>query len=179
MSAGLPETLDAWRMLAARRSFEGSVPLKSMPRLCEALEEPDGDCSYALAFDRGSLGVPHVEVRARAQLPLVCQRTLRRFLLPVEIVQRLALVEGEDHEAELPEGYEALVVGADGTIHPLDLIEDEFILALPVVPVDPSSEPVEASWPATPQGGAEATTTQDNPFAVLADFRRSKQRDLS
>jgi uncharacterized protein len=176
MSAGLPETLDAWRMLAAHRSFEGSVPLKSMPRLCGALEQPDGECRFVLEFDRGTLDVPYVEIRAQAELPLLCQRSLRRFVRPVSVVQRLALLKDEGQEDALPEGYEALVLGAEGTVHPLELIEDELILALPVVPVDPDSDPVELDWPATPPGGegSEHEATRDNPFAVLADIRKNK-----
>lgn len=181
MSAGLPETLDAWRALAAKRSFDGVVPLLAMPRLCAALERPDGECRYALAFDRGELGVAHVEIRASAQLPVLCQRSLQRFLLPVEVVQKLALVDSEGAEAELPEGYEALLVGADGMVHPLDLVEDELILALPVVPVDPASDPVDMSWPVASAelDEADSIETANNPFAVLADFKSDKRRDRS
>ena len=175
MSAGLPETLDAWRMLAARRSFEGSVPLLSMPRLCGALEQPEGVCRFTLEFDRGTLDVPYVEIRAQAELPLVCQRSLQRFLLPVSVVQRLALVANEGQEDALPEGYEALVLEGEGIIHPLELIEDELILALPVVPVDPASEPVERTWPAKPQesDAPEGVEASVNPFAVLANLKKN------
>ena len=180
MSAGLPETLDAWRMLAAQRSFEGVIPLASMPRLCEALEQPDGECSYALEFERGVLDVPYVEVRAQAKLPLVCQRSLKRFLLPVSVVQRLALVRRDGLEAELPEGYEAVLPDADGTIRPLDLIEDELILALPVVPMDPSGDPVDLTWSpaiASLDGVKFEEEPHGSPFAVLADLKRHIQRD--
>lgn len=179
MSAGLPETLDAWRALAAKRSFAGSTGLRSMPRLCASLEQPDGECRYTLEFDRGESGVPYVEIRAQAQLPLLCQRSLRRFLLPVEVTQKLALVEDEDEQATLPEGYEALAVGAQGAIRPLDLVEDELILALPVVPVDPSTEPVAMSWPVSAQDAGDEGQERNNPFAVLADYKSDKRRERS
>jgi uncharacterized protein len=172
MSAGLPETLDAWRMLAAQRSFTGVLPLSSMPRLCEALEQPDGECSFALEFDRGVLDVPYVEVRAQAELPLICQRSLKRFLLPVRIVQRLALVKRDGQEDELPEGYEAVQPDADGTIRPIELIEDELILALPVVPMDPRSDPVELTWPREAEKIEEEP--RKNPFAVLANLKQKE-----
>jgi uncharacterized protein len=172
MSAGLPETLDAWRMLAAQRSFTGVLPLSSMPRLCEALEQPDGECRFALEFDRGVLDVPYVEVRAQAELPLICQRTLKRFLLPVSIVQRLALVKRDGEEAELPEGYETVQPDADGTIRPVELIEDELILALPVVPMDPRSDPVEVTWPREVEKNEEEP--RKNPFAVLANLKHKQ-----
>lgn len=164
-------------MLAARRSFEGSVPLASMPRLCGALEQPEGDCRYVLSFDRGALDVPRIEVKAQALLPLLCQRSLQRFLLPVAVEQSLAMVADDDQEAALPEGYEAIVVGADGAVHPLDLIEDELILALPVVAIDPASTPLEIAL--AEGGGKQVEARQDNPFAVLAGFHSNKQREPS
>ena len=172
MSAGLPESVDAWRMLAAHRCFEGLVPLTAMPRLCEALEQPEGECRFELAFDRGMLDVPYIGIRVTAQLPLVCQRSLRRFLLPVTIDQKLAMLKSESQEDALPEGYESIVVAADGIVHPLELIEDELILALPVVAVDPDSDEVALSWP--PQDDVHEDDTPRNPFAVLAGIRNDK-----
>src|SRR3546814_943054 len=139
MSTDVPEILDAWRMVAARRGFTGRLPLSSMPRLRDALLDDGGEATFALQFDRDSLQVPYVELRIEAALPLQCQRTLQRFEFPVEIVQRLGLIaaggDEEVEEAALPEGYEALQLPADGMLRPAELVEDELILAIPVVPV--------------------------------------------
>ena len=88
MSAEVPEILDAWRMVAARRGFKGRLPLSSMPRLGEVLLDAEGEVAFALDFDRDALNVAYVELRIDAALPLQCQRTLQRFLLPVQVVQR-------------------------------------------------------------------------------------------
>lgn len=163
----VPEVLDAWRMVAARRSFEGSLPLASLPRLREALCEPDGRVGYEIGFDRDSLGIAYVELRIAAELPLQCQRSLQRFLLPVEVVQRLGLVRDEAEEAALPEGYEPLLVPEDGNLRPAELVEDELILALPVVPLAPGSAPVEQDWSPTEDEAAKAS-----PFAALAGLKK-------
>lgn len=171
MSADLPEVLDAWRMVAARRGFEGTLPLSSMVRLRDALCDDAGVVRYTIGFDRDALRIPYVEVRAQAELPLVCQRTMERFLLPVQVVQRLALLPaGEDAEAAeagLPPGYEPLPLPADGALRPADLIEDELILAVPVVPISPGGEALEREWPAT-----EDEMAQANPFAALAALKQ-------
>ena len=60
---------------------------------------------------------------------------MQRFLLPVHLVQRLGLVRDEDEEQALPPDYEALLVPEDGNLRPLDLVEDELVLAVPVVPL--------------------------------------------
>lgn len=170
MSAEVPEMLDAWRMVAARRGFEGRQPLSSLPRLREALFDDEGEVTFALDFDRDALQVPYVELRIEAALPLQCQRTLQRFLLPVRVVQRLGLLRaGKDSdEAALPPGYEALLVAEDGMLHPLELVEDELILAVPLVPVKPGSETVERDWPV--QADEE---TRANPFSALAALKKN------
>ena len=43
--------------------------------------------------------IRHAELRIDAELPLECQSSLRRFLLPVQLVQRLGLIRDEADEA--------------------------------------------------------------------------------
>lgn len=161
-------------MVAARRGFEGRLPLSSMSRVRDALVDCEGDVAFALEFDRDALRVPYVELRIEAALPLQCQRTMQRFLLPVSIVQRLGLLpagdDGDEAEAALPPGYEALQVAEDGTLRPAELVEDELILAVPVVPVMPGSETVERDWPVP-----EDEETRANPFSALADLKQPKK----
>ena len=167
-SPRMPEVLDAWRMVAARRSFEGRVALSALTRLRDLLHDTDGMVTYALQFDRDPLQVDYVELRVEANLPLLCQRSLERFLLPVRLVQRLGLVRDEAEESALPPDYEALLVPQDGQLHPLDLIQDELVLAVPVVPVNPESPEVQAEWPAQEEELAKAS-----PFAALVGLKKN------
>jgi uncharacterized protein len=172
-SGRVPEVLDAWRMVAARRGFEGSLPLSSLSRLRDALFDDGSDMGqvrYALEFDRDALQVPYVELRIEAALPLECQRTLQRFLQPVELVQRLGLIRDEHEEAGLPEGYEPLLLPADGMLQPAELVEDELILAVPAVPAMPGTDAMERDWPVQEDEQAQAS-----PFAALAGLK--KQND--
>ena len=155
-------------MVSARRGVEGSVPLAALSRLHGLLVDAVGDVRYALDFDRDALQVPYVELRLDAALPLTCQRSLERFVLPVRIEQRLGLIRDEADEAALPPGYEALLVPDDGMLQPLDLVEDELILAVPPVPVAPGSEPVEREWAAP-----AAEQAQANPFAALQALKKN------
>lgn len=167
----VPETLDAWRQVAGRRGVEGRVPLASLTRLGSLLFDTEGEVAFSLDFDQDELGVPYVALKASAELPLLCQRTLERFLLPVEIDQRLGLIRDEADEAALPPGYEALLVDGSGELRPLDVVEDELILAVPVVPVKPGTEAVEQEW----TGGAGTTDERPNPFAALAALKKNAE----
>jgi uncharacterized protein len=168
MSVNTPEMLDAWRMVAARRSFEGRLPLSAMTRLQGLLVDAEGEVRYTIEFDRDALQVPYVELRIDAGLPLVCQRSLQRFVLPVSITQRLGLVRDEAEESALPPGYEALLVPEDGMLRAAELVEDELVLAVPVVAVAPGSDAVEREWPAQEEELAKAS-----PFAALTSLKKN------
>ena len=164
----VPESVDAWRMVAAQREFEGRIPLASMTRLRDSLLEPEGDVRYVLTFGTDALKLPFAELHIDAELPLECQSSLQRFVLPVRLVQRLGLIRDEADESALPEEYEALLVEADGMLKPAELVEDELILALPVVPVAPDAEVVEREFVPSAE-----ETAQANPFAALAGLKKA------
>ncbi|MDQ3229097.1 MAG: YceD family protein [Pseudomonadota bacterium] len=166
MSEKLPEVLDAWRMVTAQRAFEGRLPLALMTRLEDSLFDTEGDVRFAIEFGRDSLRIPYAEVRIDAELPLECQRSLQRFLHPVRIVQRLGLIREEAEEAGLPEGYEPLLMPDDGMLRTAELIEDELILAVPVVAVMPGTDAMERDWAPGKEEQAQA-----NPFAALAALK--------
>jgi len=163
----VPESVDAWRMVAAQREFEGRIPLAAMTRLRDSLLDPEGDVRYTLAFGTDALKLPYAELHIEAELPLECQSSLRRFVLPLRLVQRLGLIRDEADESALPEEYEALLVDADGMLKPAELVEDELILALPVVPVSPEAEAVEREFVPSAE-----ETAQANPFAALAGLKK-------
>jgi len=155
-------------MVAARRRFEGSLPLSALSRLGGSLVDTEGEAKFSLEFGQDDLlRVPYVELHVETALPLVCQRSLQRFLQPVEVTQRLGLIRSEDEEDALPPGYEALLVPEDGILRPADLVEDELVLAVPVVPMAPGSEAVQADWPASTEELDKA-----NPFAALAGLKK-------
>ena len=166
----LPDVLDAWRMVAARRGFEGVLPLASMTRLRDSLVDAEGQVRVSIEFDRDPLQVSFAELRIEADLPLECQRSLQRFLFPVRLVQRLGLIRDEEEEASLPEGYEALLVPEDGMLRPAELVEDELILAVPVIAVAPGTEPMERDWSAS----ADEQAT-NSPFSALAALKPDKR----
>jgi uncharacterized protein len=168
MSVTLPAVIDAWRMVSARRQFEGSLPLSAFKRLRDSLVDAEGECRYALEFGRDAGNQPFVEVRVDAELPLQCQRTLERYLHRVRLVQQLGLITSEAQEDALPEQMEPLLVPESGEMHPADMIEDELILALPVVPINPDSTLPEAYR-------FEEAEDKQNPFGVLSALKDKQQ----
>lgn len=158
-------------MVTARRSFQGTLPLAGLDRLGEVLASREGHVEYTLDFGRDELGTAYLAVHAEAPLTLICQRTLEPFVLPVTVDTRLGLIGDDSEEAALPPGCEPLLVG-DERVNPAAVIEDELLLAVPLVPVSPQSE-----WP---DAGRESVAPEappeqpiDNPFAVLRELKNS------
>lgn len=156
-------------MVSARRSFNGHLPVALLPRLADALAAPDGTIAYDIEFDRDELGVAYLAVRAQTELTLICQRSLEPFAMPVSIDTRLGLITREEDEAGLPAGYEPLLLEA-AEIRPAEVIEDELLLALPLIPVKPGLEESDLSWSTDPEQTAEPQ--RPNPFAALSSLKK-------
>lgn len=157
-------------MVQGRCAFRGSLPLAAMPRLRESLAASYGDVVFDLEFGKDELGVAQLRVRAEAALPLICQRTLEIFALPVVIDTRLGLIAQEEDEAGLPADVEPLLT-SNGLLRLADVIEDELILAVPVVPVKPDTSPQRQVWSDAVESQDAVT---DNPFAALAKIKTAK-----
>jgi uncharacterized protein len=157
-------------MVSARRSFEGSLPVAAMTRLCEALASNEGTATYALDFGRDSFDTAFLDVRVQVSLSLVCQRTLEPFTLPLAVDARLGLIRRESEEAGLPPGSEPLLVAEDGKLSLADVIEDELLLALPLIPVNPDSRLPDEVTGST-HDDASSAERDDNPFAALRELK--------
>lgn len=170
MVTTLPDSVDAWRMASSRRSFSGSLPVRELGRLRGALADTAGEVSYALDFGCDEQQVCYVDVRADAAPQVTCQRSLRPFALPMTVKTRLGMIRHEREEAGLPPNYEPLLVPSDGLIRPSDLIEDELLLAMPLVAINPDTrlEPVADDVPV-------ADRTEESPFAALRGLRKSNR----
>lgn len=157
-------------MVSAQRSFAGTLPVASLGRLCEALAATGGEVAYTLDFGRSPLLAGFVDVHAQAPLTLTCQRTLEPFVLPVTVDTRLGLLRDEDQEASLPADCEPLLLNADGQLSLSDVIEDELLLALPLVAINPDSRLPDAALDAA---AGDEVADEPNPFAVLRELKKS------
>jgi len=137
------------------------------PRLAGLLFDSEGEVRFSLGFDRDALGTPYAELELETRLPLQCQRSLNRFEFKVKLHQRLGLIRKEADEAGLPPGYEPLLVPESGELRATDLIEDELILAIPVVPIDPDGPPASPEWVPS----VDEAPQRPNPFAALAALK--------
>ncbi|MGB9429064.1 MAG: YceD family protein [Gammaproteobacteria bacterium] len=131
MSGALPEYLDLTKAGQAPLRLTGQLNLNGLRRLGEAVTDSGGQAHVDLqVFDAGGRKV--VWGRVQADLSLTCQRCFGKLGVPVTADFNLAWVRRAEEAARLPETYEPLI-SADGRVQLADVIEEELLLALPMV----------------------------------------------
>lgn len=166
----IPLRVDPRKMADRAAVLEGEIPLSSLERLCEALEDNQGDVRLRISFGRDEQRTLVVRSALDTTVKMVCQRCLNQVELPIHSACEYAVVnEGADTQ-RLPKSYDVLEVGED----PLDLlalVEDELLLALPIVPLH---APEDCQPPGSPTSGlvVEDEPVKPGPFSVLAQLKR-------
>lgn len=134
MSGRLPVEIDAVRCADQARRVQGYVPLSAFKRLAAWLDGSAGQLAFDLAFARGDDDRRWLHGHVTGTVDLRCQRCLESFALPLERAFDLVLVSDEAEAERLPEALEPVVIGSAHTVRTVDLVEDELILALPLIP---------------------------------------------
>lgn len=106
-------------------------------------------------------------------LPLTCQRCLGPVDMAVSVHQSFRFVGSEEAAEEQDEEAEEDVLALSKDFNLADLIEDEVLMALPVVPRHEVC-PVELKLAVEDPGFEIASAEKRNPFAVLAKLHGDK-----
>lgn len=171
-----PAALDVRRFAPQGAQLEGTLPLAALPRLPAEPEGARGQAHPGFTWqavgqeqrDASGRASVWLDLQVRGGLYLTCQRCLTPTLHPMEVVRRFRFVpEGDpliDQELELEED----VLELDSAFNLIELVEDELLLDLPMVPMHdrcPAPLPV----PAVLDEPAPATR---RPFEVLRQLKR-------
>ena len=166
MSRDPAELLDLAALVAQGSELEIDCELKSLARLAPLLREREGTAHGKLRFHRVA-GAPAAEGRVTATLHLTCQRCMGELALAVDAPCRLVFAE-EDAADAVP-ADEELMTTRGGRISLAELVEEELLLALPLVPRH--GEGTECSMRAAGQAPA-ADERKQRPFAGLRDLMK-------
>ena len=133
-------SLHAWyslrdlEALAARQGeLTGDVELARLPRLSGLLHSTAGSVRASLRLRQRGVGRLAATLELTTAVELVCQRCLEPVFEPIAERAELMFVEPGEAGASIPEGCEPIELD-DGRLLPARLIEDELIVALPLVP---------------------------------------------
>lgn len=129
-----------------------------------------GVVRYRLRFFRDNQRRAAVSGHVEAEVALCCQRCLGTAILPIRQDFELVLVRSLVEAEQLPEEADPLLAPADEPLVVSDLLEDELLLALPLVPKHPE-QCVRVPELNEPDEAEASNDERPNPFAVLKTLK--------
>jgi uncharacterized protein len=157
-------TIDGRQFARDRGSLSGTLTIDDLPRLREF-----GCTAATLRYIVRGAADPNEHARltvaVSGQLELVCQRCLAPLELPLALENELTLA-GSEEEIDAAEDDVDRVL-ATPTMDVATVVEDEVIIALPMVAVHERCES---------NIGRDEQSASTSPFAKLATLRKGQQR---
>lgn len=166
-----PLRLDVARLSSDGESLAGEWPLASFERLCVMQTAPQDwllpPVAWRVRGERrpvsGEEPQTWLQIQARATIWFTCQRCMQPYRTEVVVDRAIRFVRGEDQAEALDAESEEDVLALPRELDLRALVEDELLLALPIVPrheACPDAPPV-------PAASAPAPAQAQRPFEVL------------
>lgn len=165
MKGVLPERIDPLHLADQHVRLEGHVPLHRFSRLKELLVEDGGDVRFSASFTRDESRQCIVKLDIAAPLKFVCQRCMQPMVMDISVQSTLALVEDEAQAERLGGRYESIVVTSE-RMPLVDLLEDELLLRVPMIPRHDDGDECHSSI-----ASKSPPDIRRKPFAALATLK--------
>lgn len=171
--ANLPVAFDVRAFAAAAGRMQGVASQSAFERLAEEAQGETGGhtlrWSVQAEMRPGTGGAPEpwLHLEAETSIALTCQRCLGTVDVELDIRRSFRFVDTEDLAQAQDEVSEEDVLALSADFRLADLIEDEVLLALPLIPRHEKC-PVPVRLSAEDPDFVQATGTRPNPFGVLA-----------
>lgn len=172
-----PLHLDVEMFAKDAGQLAGEWPLGELERLSESADpqapvQPQDQVQWTLSGEqRGARGKdPEIwlALSAKASLSMTCQRCLQPVLIELDVRNSVQFVAGEDEAAVLDAEGDDDVLALTRSLNARALVEDELLLALPLVPRhDRCAAPL--ALPSDDHDEGESARRQ--PFAILAKLK--------
>ncbi|MDO8958777.1 MAG: YceD family protein [Rhodocyclaceae bacterium] len=160
--------IDSLKFAADGGCITGKLALTSLPRLADVLVRPTGSLQCELTgIPEMGAGEPGLHLRVSGRVGLQCQHCLAEVDFECAVDSRLLLMPPGAPEESWPadelesDEYDAMPASRELSV--LELVEEEVLLALPIVP-----RHADCLLPA----GAGIEESEPSPFAVLAGLKK-------
>jgi uncharacterized protein len=174
-----PSSMDVKAFAHGAISLDGQDVLSSYGRLMQETQGLGGGGSLIwsalgeLVTDQAKLQQVWLHLSVETCLPLTCQRCLGTVEVGVEFQRAFRFVESEDVAAAQDETSEEDVLALSRDFNLFELIEDEVLMSLPLVPRHEVC-PVAVKLAVVDPDFESALEDKPKPFAALAKLRTSK-----
>ena len=165
----LPITIDPSRSAQRKLVCEGYFEVSGMNRLLAVCDARSEHVQVNAKFDVDEQGLIVISGTSSATVGLTCQRCTEEFELELEVDFAFSPVKDVEAAAELPSYYDAIELDENGEVNLRELVEDEFLLAIPLIPrhqLKDCQAPSDSVWGELPE-----ELEKPNPFDVLKKLK--------
>lgn len=150
------------------------IPLADFPHLRSHLADTRGNASGRVGFERVQ-GACVAEITVSAHVRLTCQRCLTPLDHPIECAGRVVMVADGAEADRAPAGLETILAPERRT-SVRDLVEEELLLALPIVPRHSATECAPARSTDAESAGAAKSPARSSGTAGASEAPQEKHR---
>ena len=169
----LPIRFDPQTFADQQTTLNGLIAVKAMQRLQTSIMSSEAMVSTKLSFSRGLYGYPFVRGVAHADVTVRCERCLDQVNISLDpVIEVLVKPTEEDLPNQLAPNEESPDIHeyAGNLLTLSDLIEEELLLVMPLVPrhedISLCNQDMVA-WLASNEGPKAEAKRAENPFAIL------------
>lgn len=129
----LPRTVDAMRTAQRRMDYDGIIQTSILTRLAQSTVDVKSDADVTVSFKVDEQQLAVISGKANVDVLLECQRCNEIFEHHLDVSFTYTPFLSEEKAALIPEEYELMELNEFGEVDLVELVTDEFILALPQV----------------------------------------------
>lgn len=167
----IPVSIDPVRAAQSRSNYQGVVPGRQLKRLNELCAGDCSDVTVSLECGVDLQGIVYLKGKAVTELTLTCQRCMTLFTTEVTVDFCFSPCRTPAEIDELPDAYDPIECNEIGEIRLHQLIEDELIIAVPLIPMHEDANCSQGSKDIVVGEIEPAQEERPNPFAVLEKLK--------
>ena len=164
LSKGLPDQLKLFNFAKKEVSLSGQYHISDFPRISKIASNKKDNVKVDLSFYLENDKTPCIDGIIKLDIVLACQRCLDDLSIALEVNFNLAFVRHNQESEELDSHYEIYVIEEE-ELATHDLISDEILLSIPMVPMHDYDCIKEINEQEIVDGKSE------NPFAILKKIK--------
>ena len=164
LNKSLPEQLKLFKFAKKEVCLSGLYQISDFPKISEIASNKKENVSVDLSFYLNNNKTPCVDGIIELDIVLACQRCLDDLFIGLKINFNLAFIRHNQESEEIDSLYEIYVIEEE-ELATHDLISDEILLSIPMVPTHDYDCIKEISKQETVERKSE------NPFAILKKIK--------
>lgn len=173
MHQKLPKEIDPLRLAQNGLKLTGQLAVTEMPRLLQSLHSNDGMVGIDITFDVDEINTPFMRGAFTTTVSMTCERCMKAMQIDLNVHCLLAIVTSERKIEGLAEQYDPWLLESSDDVLLSSVIEDELILALPLVPRHDQACVPASEWSSADEM-VEDIEEKVSPFAILSTLKIKK-----